>query len=248
MLPDDYADIVIYNRNFELHKGGKVVAKPFTYTVAQLEQELRLSPCSGQRLTSDAQVENALMPPLVISFYEFVFEHSTLPTDKELVQYYIAYYYKPVSQNPSLVKIKPAYAACGSSRELSVVGVKNRLLRMYPSLVRDLHFMMLCHESGSFSDVYYSVKQDYALGYDLVVKRNNVKVYVRLMVETKRSQEYNSKKFTRHDMSQKNIFELKIRLSPERKLGEFFLYNKQDLLKLVQHIDANAAPAQPGTV
>ncbi len=239
MLPDGYADIVIYNGNFEITKGGVTLQKDLNYTVAKFREDILKLTCSGQRLAKDERAEQMLMPPLVLSFYQHLFDHGTLPADTALADNYLGHYFAEIPHT-GIACLKEAYATAGKTKQAAAAGVRNRLYRMYPSLLRDFYFLLLCHESRAFSDVYYSVRQDYSYGYDLVVKRHNQKVYVRLMVETMRSRHYNNRKYTRHDLTCKNIYELKIRLVPERKLGQFYLYNQDDLKGLIHYIDANA--------
>lgn len=239
MLPDGYADIVIYNGSFEIQKDGGTLQKNLTYTAARFREDALKLKCSGQRLAKDEQAEQMLMPPLVLSFYQHLFDHNTLPADAALADAYLNHYFWEVPHT-DFACLKAAYATAGKTGQATAAGIRNRLYRMYPSLLRDFYFLLLCHESEAFSDVYYSVRQDYNHGYDLIVKRRNLKVYVRLLVETMRSTHYNNRKYTRHLLAHKSIYELKMALVPERKLGQFYLYNQDDLKRLIHYIDTDA--------
>ena len=58
-----------------------------------------------------------------------------------------------------------------------------RILRTYPSLIRDFHFYLLLMEDGYFQDVIYFCKIDIK-GNDIVIRCNNNEYVLSLFVDT----------------------------------------------------------------
>ena len=78
-----------------------------------------------------------------------------------------------------------------------MASVKARLLRSYPSLIRDFHFYVLCQTSDQFEHVSYSLRQDYYAGIDLCVQYAGHKFQVSVMLNSPRARAYKTKKYAR---------------------------------------------------
>jgi hypothetical protein len=236
-LPDGFNDITINNKTFTVFYESKPFEKTLPFTLKSLTYIVSKLPCNGMKLSKNASAEKLRMPPLILTFYKYIFKYESIPIDLTLVDLHISQYYNIIDGGQS-IKLKDKYAAENTEYTSSVVnatGVRNRILRMYPSLIRDFHFYLLCYESGKFSEVKYSLVKDFQ-GYDLIVTFDNKKLLVRLLVDTLRSNYYNSLKYNRHDLEH-NIFDLKINLASERKTGEFYLYNNKHIQLLINHFN-----------
>lgn len=234
-LLDGFQDIVIQGGTITAYYQGEVYPRKFSMTIAELSAVLKKMPYHGEKLPHDAEAENMRMPPLVLTFYKHLMKAGRLLSDLELADQHLGRYYRQAEGGKVVLKEAYQEYAKLTRHPVSELGIRNRILRMYPSLVRDLHFYLLCHESGCFDKVSYSVLDDYN-GYDLTVYRGGEKALVRLMADTSRSNYYNNRKYQRHTLDA-NIIDLKIKIGSKEKCGVFYLYNASHLQLLIQHLD-----------
>lgn len=236
LLPDGFNDIVIRDDVMTVYFNNQEFEKPLPFTLESLTDVIRTLPCNGMRLPKDADAEKFRMPPLILTFYRDIFKFTSVPTDLILAETHINRYFDHLNGN--FLRLKGEYTVTRneySTFPVSAEGVKNRILRMYPSLIRDFHFHLLCHTSGKFSEVIYSLVADFR-GYDLRVRVGGKELLVRLMADTNRSNQYNQLKYQRHVLEH-NIFDLKINVASERKIGEFYLYNDKHIQLLINHLN-----------
>ena len=170
-----------------------------------------------------------MLPPIALIFYSYLFETGTIPSDITLVEEYLK---QPCFDPLPTDNVELNYN--GKIEILSVEGVSARVLRTYPSLVRDLHFYLLLKESELFPAVRYSFKSDYYDKVDLTVQYNDKWYHIGLMLGSKRSLYYKIKKVFRH----KPIDTIDIELHPEDAVhvGDYHLYSMYHIERLVKTI------------
>ena len=227
-LPGEVVDIELADDRIRL-------CKKFTLTAAEAEEKIAAMPYGGNTLARDEACEKAFLPPLVTVFYNYVFLNNALPTEAELMASYLEACFDRYSATQLLPKKDYMPAERSVPLPLSEAGVRARMLRAYPSLIRDFHFFLLCRESRLFEEVKYSVKTDYFRGYDLVVKYGGRYFFVKLYVATQRGEYYkNAKQGRRVYGNQANIIELTIDLNKKQKKGHFCLYDQDDVRTLLE--------------
>jgi hypothetical protein len=124
-----------------------------------------------------------------------------------------------------------------NGKQFSAEGVRGRLNRTYPSLIRDLHFLYLLEYSRQFEVVEYSMKQDYYNGLDLKVERSGKKVFVSLFVDTSRARFFKGKKSIRHDYSEVEEIVFNVQFDSLTLVGSVYLLNNSHVELLVNLID-----------
>lgn len=196
-------------------------------TSKELEKVISTIPYKGQRRQKDEAVENAKLPSIAESFYQHIFIFG-IPTPEDLIDFYLK---KHFSIDNSSCTLRT------TSQTFTLEGVKARIYRAYPSLIRDFHFYLLCDESKVFQKVYYSLESDLKKGIDVRVTSNNTHYAVALFVETKRSNMYKKKKYSRHDALK--MPEICITIDPFDKssyVGDYALYSTAHVENLAKKI------------
>lgn len=190
---------------------------------------IRNMPYNGQGRIVDEHVENALLPPMIRVFYEIFFA-GYFPSAKSFLRIYLENYFVPVDDE--IIKLKH------TGELLNKKGVIARVLRTYPSLVRDFHFYMLCLDSKKFQIVQYSLNSDYKKGVDLTIKYKDVVFSIALLVDTNRSNKFKNKKYSRHNYN--NLHEVCVRINPfdeSTRIGKYSLYNKSHLDLMIEEME-----------
>lgn len=227
-LPGDIVDIELSDDRIRL-------CKRLTLTAAEAEKKIAAMTYGGNTLVRDEACEKAFLPPLVTVFYKYVFLMNVLPDESQLMAAYIEACFDRHSELELLPKKIYVPAERSVPLPLSEAGIRARMLRAYPSLIRDFHFFLLCRESGLFEEVKYSVRIDYFEGYDLVVRYNGVYFYIKLYVSTYRGEYFKNAKHRRREYGGKaRSIELTIDLNKRQKKGNFFLYDGEDVRKLFE--------------
>ncbi|HKL40851.1 MAG TPA: hypothetical protein VJ894_09230, partial [Cryomorphaceae bacterium] len=172
----------------------------------------------------DKKVEKAKLPPFALAFYYHLFSRRCIPTEEELYHRYLSFSGKPMNEEELLI----------DDEAYSVEGVKARLLRTYPSLIRDFHLYLLLCESGKFENVTYSLSQDYYRGLDLCVYLSGKAFHLSLFIKTKRASLFKKRKVFRHDY--KNVTEIELALDFHSlvKHGEIALCTKSHVEAVFQ--------------
>src|SRR5690606_35344911 len=142
-------------KNAALKLNGELEIKEFFLLPSDIEERLHSMRYQGEGLIKDSEVENAKLPPINFSFYILVFENEEIPTIAELLDKYSEGF--EVFDNFWTLK----------GKSYNSEGVKARVQRTYPSLIRDLHFLALCLDSDCFDKVRFSLVDDYYNGIDL---------------------------------------------------------------------------------
>lgn len=222
-LNQNFDDLKIINNT--VYKSTKT-----SFNFEEFYDFVRKMPYSGQGLTVDKHVENTLLPPMIRVFYEIFFA-GYFPSSKTFLKVYLENYFVPVDNES--IKLK------STCEILNKKGVIARVLRTYPSLVRDFHFYMLCLDSKRFQVVQYSLTNDYKKGVDLTIKYKDTIFSIALLVDTNRSNSFKTKKYSRHNYN--NLHEVCVRINPfdeSTRIGKYSLYNKTHLDSMVSEMDA----------
>lgn len=207
---------------------GKVyLLKEHRLTLANIEKQLSAFTYTGQNKIVSEEVENMVFEPFALSFYNFVFDNYCLPSEGEFIDSYVANYFTSLNETQYLFK------PLSKEYTLDKESVHARILRTYPSLIRDLHFYLMCVESKLFENVNYSLKRDYFEGVDILIKRDGVEYSISLMVKTERSTHFKIRKYSRHDYSDLHEIVLEIDLTNCKKVSNFFLYPESVLQKML---------------
>lgn len=178
------------------------------------------------RCEKDDTVENTQFPPIIFAFYSFVFYKQKIPTPEELVDNYFSINEKEITIcKDSIIFREKEY------KKKALIG---RILRTYPSLIRDFHFYLLLVRENCFDKVIYSCRTDIE-GKDIIVKHRGKEYQISLFVKTRRS---NFFKDIKNKFRHKYINEIKIPLELEsrEKTGDFFLYSKRHIDTVKKHI------------
>lgn len=158
------------------------------------------------------------IPPIAGMFYKILFYEGYIPTLDYLRQRYFLEYMQSI-------------------RQIGKKSVTARIARAYPSILRDLHFVLLCRDSGYFQEVKYSLNMDYFEGIDVYIKYENTDFGIRLMVNTPRSLVFNNKKIeNRKGTWNTKIINVTHNLEEKYKVGNIFLYHKEHVENLLKQI------------
>jgi len=168
------------------------------WTTAGIETQVVQLAYTGENLPKDPAVEKAKLPPFVLSFYKFIFFKSRLPDENELWSYYISQHFKVVDE------AHIQFQKNDKGTTFIADSVRARLLRSYPSLIRDFHFFVLCQESKLFERVSYSLREDYFDGVDLQVQYQGVVFRVSVMLNSERARTYKAQKYARRVINPQN--------------------------------------------
>ena len=222
-----YIRVVYMVLNVEIYNGHIRQTKEFPLTVAEVESTLQRYEYTGTNRVKDPSVEKLILPPIVLSFYSCIYKDGSIPSEMDLVEEYLnqenIFSYLPNNMVAIFYNNKQT--------TVSLDALIARILRTYPSLVRDLHFYLMAYESGFFSAVRYSVEADYAQGIDIRVRYNDKWYNVGLYVSTKRSLFFKKKKLFRH----RPVSLINLELHPKEAhiVGDFMLYSREHVNELL---------------
>ena len=172
-------------------------------------------------------VEKAQFPPINFVFYKFVFENDSIPSPQKVLDLYFELY-------SDKIKVSEESAEMGGIG-YNLNALKARILRTYPSLLRDFHFYLMLKECGSFDKVTYSCADDIK-GTDITIVHKNKKYIVSLFIDTKRAWNFKKiKNIFRHKYGQNEI-KVPMILDEADKCGDFMLYKQSDILFVIKHL------------
>lgn len=168
----------------------------------------------------DKMVEWGMKFPMFVpAFYDFVFRRNLIPDQNSYWEHYLA-----INSTDSVIR--------GLTDELKL-GLKARVFRTYPSLVRDIHFVTTVKESASFDNVIYNMKLDIEKGVDMLIEQGNKLFAVNLYTKTYRAQIGREKKIYRHTSDERFIYlEFPVEFKGSKQCGDFFLYGSKELVQL----------------
>lgn len=219
--------------NVEMWNNHIRQVKEFSLTCETLEQKLEEMKYTGEKRVVDDKVENLLLPPIALTFYSLIYDMGNVPTEDLLIEEYLGqeeyFGYLPDE------KIEVTYN--GVVTVVSMDGLISRILRTYPSLIRDFHFYLMSSESGLFEAVKYSFIDDYKNKIDLKIKYKEEWHNVGLMLGSKRSIFYRFKKRFRHKPV--DVIYIELDKKDAHWVGDFMLYTRNHINELWRQIKHN---------
>lgn len=212
---------------------GNLIKKTiqFSLTSKIIENTLSKNKYHGVGLEKDPLVENTKLPPMALIFYNEVFTYGNIPSPKMFILRYIETYFDTEKREDNKVY---AIMKSNPSIVLSAKGLQARIIRTYPSLVRDLHLLLKMKENGY--QVSYSFKKDYEDGIDIELTYNGVTYPIALMTNTKRSMEFLNKKVTTRHSRKENLIEIPLSFEDTMKCGDYFVYQESHILHIINII------------
>lgn len=188
------------------------------YEYSRLYKQIKES-STGKR----SLVEHTQYPPVNAVFYTQLFLLEKVPEPLTLLYAYYDYYSNIVKiYNEDIIFL---------GRYAKKIDLDARILRTYPSLLRDFHFYLLLVESRLFDEVSYSTSQDLE-GKDIIVTKGERQAIVSLMVNTSRSRQFkHTKNHLRHDYKLPELA-LLLNLNDARQVGDFRLYREEDVSRV----------------
>ena len=111
-------------------------------------------------------VENEMFPPVNFVFYSYLFYYKKVPDTLKIIDVYFKIY------KNYFITEEMEKEIIYNGKKYNKDAIIARILRTYPSLIRDFHFYLLLIEDGSFDDVIYSCKADIN-GKDIIIHNNN---------------------------------------------------------------------------
>lgn len=157
-----------------------------------------------------------LFPIFLMPFYKYVYEKNTVLNQVDFYNYYLYQNKKYFDDN---------------NFESSILdGLKARVFRTYPSLVRDLHFSLFVKENIENAHIVYNRKLDVEEGIDLLIKYDEMYYGINLYTDTSRAHVGRDKKAKRHTHFENVTYvDLPVDFNGSLKCGRFFLYGEKEL-------------------
>lgn len=171
----------------------------------------------------DAGVEKTQFPSFVYAFYNYVFSQWVIPTPIKFLNEYYSLNCDELFVNAGMVTYQDS--------TYEKLDLDARILRTYPSLIRDFHFYLMLIEARCFDKVIYSCQKDIE-GKDLLIKHNGKEYVVSLFVQTKRASFFKKVKNAFRHQYGANEIQIPLDLSTANKCGEFFIYSSEDVEKI----------------
>jgi len=211
------------------------VQKHHAMTSAGLERQIATIDYEGvyskyRNIKDENNVEREKFPAINYAFFAYTFGHAKIPDTSELQETYFEMYKNSFGKTDG--------KSIGYKNRLySLAALRGRILRTYPSLVRDFHFYLLLCEDGGFEKVIYSCRNDIN-GHDITIRHEGLEHTVSLFVETSRSLFFKEiKNRYRHEYGGNEI-QVPLNLNKAAKCGDFYLYRKDDVLAVQAKVQA----------
>ena len=217
--------------NIELSNKHMREVRDLTLSVSSLEEAIKAFPYDGENRVKDPAAENTQLPPIALVFYDYLYNNDLPPSPKTLINDYLK---QPCFSFLSLEQVSVSYGP--ETRVMSREGLEARILRTYPSLLRDLHFYLMCVESGLFEGVWYSLDDDFKKGVDIKVLYNRKWFNIALLQNTRRSIFFRDKKRSRHNGSNADVIYVELDQQDSKKCGDYYLFTKDHVKKVYKSI------------
>lgn len=173
--------------------------------------------------TRNYEVENKIKFPMFLTpFYKYVYYNNDILNQSDFHNYYL-------SENKT-------YFDENTFKPEILEGLRARIFRTYPSLVRDLHFGLFVKENIEEGQIIYNRNLDTKEGIDLLIKLKDTLYAINLFTDTKNSRLSREKKVLRHTpFDNVKYVELPVKFEGSLKCGKFFLYgeNEMNVLKKI---------------
>lgn len=167
------------------------------------------------------QVEwNMQFPMFIKPFYDFVYRHKEIPTQEGYFDFYI-------QKNSD-------FFDNANLNDVLIAGLRARVYRTYPSLVRDLHFNVFLKEKLLQSTIFYNTQLDIENDIDTLIIKDGLFHSLSMFTDTVAGREarekkrYRSKKF-----SNVTYLELPVDFKGSFECGKFFLYGEREFKSVI---------------
>jgi len=162
------------------------------------------------------------LPLFVPAFYKYVKLNNVVPSQHNFWLYYCA------ENKPDLQKLKLTYE--------EKIGLRARVYRTYPSLVRDLHLGLYLKGMQNRLDIFYNETLDIKYGIDLLVgDTSGTTVGFALFTKTGAGKHARTvKEFRPKKKIEIPCFELGLDFPGSKKCGDFFLYSEKETESILE--------------
>lgn len=216
--------------NVEMYNNHIRQTKELHLSSSQLEETVKHYQYKGEKRIVDEQVENMFLPPIALVFYSLLYDTDNVPSPDDLLK---AYFNQPYFSFVADGKVNVTYE--DNATLCNTESITARVLRTYPSLLRDLHFYLLANESNCFDAVRYSFKKDYEGKIDVQILHNGKWYNVGLLLNSKRSLFYKFKKQFRH--KQTDVLYVELDKSDCKMCGDYMLYAEHHIKQLYEKVE-----------
>lgn len=212
-------------KDIKFMNGECYLLKDLTLSLGQYEDQMRRieydSVYEPYRSCKDEKgVENTKFPSIIIAFYDIIFSQGFIPSPEQLIEAYYKLYEQEFRLECESVIFQ---GRCFRKKDLDA-----RILRTYPSLVRDHHFFLMLTAEQCFDRVIYSCKKDIK-GKDLIVQHKGKEYFISLFTNTGRSNFFKKIKNTFRHIYNKKEIQMPLDFNPAKKCGDFFVYGHDDV-------------------
>lgn len=211
-------DIKFYDNNVYLLKTCSLTSEKFKNIVKEFKYEDLYAKYKAYK--DEKRVEKTKFPAINVAFYKHIFENDTVPSPEGMLELYFDLY----SDRVKIVEDKVIF----NNDEYSLNALKARILRTYPSLIRDFHFYLMVKEANVFDKVTYSCADDIN-GTDVAITHQKVKYTVSLYTKTERSLKFKQIKDKFRNQYDENEIRIKLNLSKAYDCGQIKLYTQSDV-------------------
>lgn len=176
--------------------------------------------------TRNERVEwNVQLPTFIVSFYNYLKIYSSLPSQEEFYNFYI-------NQNADFF-IKEDF------NDDEIEGIKARVYRTYPSLVRDIHFStFLKNRIEGTCQVIYNVELDMSEGIDVLIIKDDKKFGINLFTETPTARVGRHKKSYKHDQYEDVTYlDVPVTINKAYSISNFCLYGHREMMAIQEIIN-----------
>jgi hypothetical protein len=171
------------------------------------------------------KVERGIAFPVFLNpFYKFVYFNNSVLSQANYFDSYL--------------KENADFFEKNKFNQTTIAGLKARIYRTYPSLVRDLHFCLFIKERMPEAKVIYNRKLDVEEGIDILIVRNGINYGVNIYTDTERSQSSRERKPGRH-IKFANVVDvdLPVVFKGSVQCGLFFLCGEREFEQLTKKIN-----------
>jgi len=153
------------------------------------------------------------MPLINVSFHYHILRDNNIPTLSEFINDY-------ERDNKSFIKLMP------KEWYDSILYI---LVRSYPSLVRDIHFVSKTRELGY--DTIRTLQLD-LYGIDAIIPIDDNKLFFRLFFDSKKSRKYLKNKKKSHNLV--DCIDFGLNNNNREKIGDIFLYSEKSIIDIIE--------------
>ena len=213
-------DIKFHSDSVYLLKTCEVTLDKFEETVEKFDYNTIYA--KYKMCKDEVGVEKVKFPHINFAFYKYLFERDEVPSPEEILVLYFDLYkqhFKVIEEQDTVYY---------KNKKYSLKALKARVLRTYPSLIRDFHFYLMLKKENIFDKVTYSCADDIN-GKDITVIYKDEKYIVSLYTNTRRAQEFKKIKNEFRHKYGKNEIKIPLDFDNAYDCGTIKLYPQKDV-------------------